>query len=251
VADGGPSKWLRALFVLGGVALLGLAAAWPSLPRRGPSRVEVNEALTGVNTGLSYAWVLKTPSGAVLVDTGGDVEGQVLLHELSVQGLNPEDVHSILLTHGHLDHWSGAHLFPNARVWVGPGEAAILRGQFPLKSPVGRLLGLLPRPPVPQRLEAARDGEELELDGEKVLAVHVPGHTPGSMAYLWRGVLFSGDSLVRSNSGLAPAPFFLSESRAQNVASLHKLLELPFTRAADGHSGLTDNAREELRGLLR
>jgi hydroxyacylglutathione hydrolase len=251
VADGGPSKVLRAVFVLGGLALLGLAAAWPSLPKRGPSRVEVGEALTGVNTGQSYAWVLKTEHGAVLVDAGGDAEGQALLKELSAQGLSPEDVHSILITHGHIDHWAGAHLFPNARVWVGPGEAAVLRGQLPLKSPAARLTGLLPQPPVPSRLEAARDGEELELDGEKVVALHVPGHTPGSMMYLWGEVLFTGDSLVRSNSGLAPAPSLMSESRSQNVASLRKLPELPFSRTADGHSGVTDNAREELRGLLR
>ncbi|ADO70104.1 MBL fold metallo-hydrolase [Stigmatella aurantiaca] len=239
------------MFVLGGVALLGLAVAWPSLPKAGASRVEVGEALTGVNTGQSYAWVLKTQYGAALVDAGGDVEGKALLKELSVLGLSPEDVHSILITHGHMDHWAAAHLFPNARVWVGPGEAAILRGQFPLTSPVGRLTSLLPRPPVPPHVESVRDGEELELDGEKVLAIHVPGHTPGSTMYLWRDVLFTGDSLVRSNSGLAPAPFVLSESRSQNVSSLHKLLEVPFTRTADGHSGVTDNAREELRGLLR
>ncbi|WP_225410091.1 MBL fold metallo-hydrolase [Stigmatella hybrida] len=251
MADSGPSKWLRAVFVLGGLAVLGLAAVWPSLPKRGPSRVEVGEALTGVNTGQSYAWVLKTEDGAVLVDAGGDAEGKALLQELSAQGLSPEDVHSILITHGHIDHWAGAHLFPNARVWVGPGETAILLGRVPLKSPVGRLTGLLPRPPVPTQLEAARDGEELDLDGEKVLALHVPGHTPGSMMYLWRDVLFTGDSLVHSNSGLAPAPFLMSESRAQNVASLRKLAEVPFTRTADGHSGVTDNAREALRGLLR
>ena len=149
MADIGPSKWLRAVFVLGGLALLGLAAVWPSLPKRGPSRVEVGEALTGVNTGQSYAWVLKTEDGAVLVDAGGDAEGKALLQELSAQGLSPEDVHSILITHGHIDHWAGAHLFPNALVWVGPGETAILLGRVPLKSPVGRLTGLLPRPPVP------------------------------------------------------------------------------------------------------
>ena len=56
------------------------------------------------------------------------------------------------------------------------------------------------------RLEGIdRDGP-LDIDGESIDAVLLPGHTPGSVAYLFRGILFTGDSLLRlGNHALAAA----------------------------------------------
>jgi glyoxylase-like metal-dependent hydrolase (beta-lactamase superfamily II) len=109
----------------------------------------------------------------------------------------------------------------------------------------------VPRPPLPARLEPVEDGEELDLDGEKVHVILVPGHTPGSAVYLWRDVLFTGDVLVRSNRGLEPSPFFFSEDNAQNSESLRKLRDAAFSRVADGHAGITEGAREQLDKLLK
>ena len=180
-----------------------------------------------------------------------DPQGKDLLAELAAQGVKPEQVHTILLTHGHVDHWGAAHLFPDARVLHGPGEDALLRNEYPQKSVVGRLTRSSPRPPLPARLEPVEDGEELDLDGEKVRVILVPGHTPGSAVYLWRDVLFTGDVLVRSNRGLEPSPFFFSEDNAQNSESLRKLRGAAFSRMADGHAGITEGAREQLDKLLK
>jgi glyoxylase-like metal-dependent hydrolase (beta-lactamase superfamily II) len=252
VAKDSPSKLARALFILLGLVLLVAAWAWPQLPRRGAERIPVTPELTGVLLdGYAYAWVLKTPNGAALVDAGMDPKGKQLLAELASAGVSPEQVHTVLITHGHVDHWGGAHLFPNARVVVGPGEAAVLRGEFVQKSLVGRLTRSMKKPPVPARLEEVKDGEALSVDGETIRVIHVPGHTPGSAVYLWRDVLFTGDTLVNSKRGLGPSPFIFSESRKQNLTSLEKLREVSFSRVADGHAGLTLQAREQVLKLLK
>jgi glyoxylase-like metal-dependent hydrolase (beta-lactamase superfamily II) len=252
VAKDSPSRLARALLILLGLVLLGAAWAWPQLPRRGEARIPVSPELTGVLLdGYVYAWVLKTPHGAALVDAGMDAQGKGLLAELASEGVSPEQVHTVLLTHGHVDHWGGAHLFPNARVVTGPGEAAVIRGEFVQKSLVGRLTRSMARPPVPAKLEEVKDGEELSVDGELIRVIHVPGHTPGSVVYLWRDVLFTGDTLISSKRGLGPSPFIVSESRKQNLASLAKLREVPFSRVADGHAGLTLGAREQVLELLK
>jgi glyoxylase-like metal-dependent hydrolase (beta-lactamase superfamily II) len=36
------------------------------------------------------------------------------------------------------------------------------------------------------------DGKTFEIDGETITAIHTPGHTNGSAAYLWGDVLFAG-----------------------------------------------------------
>ncbi len=251
MAKDSPSRLARGLFILLGLLMLGAAWLWPHLPQRDGARIEAGPELVGLlSGGYVYAWVLKTPHGAALIDAGADPQGKELLAELAARGVRPEQVHTILLTHGHVDHWAGAHLFPNARVVLGPGEGALLRGEYVQKSLVGRMTRSMARPPLPAQLEEVKDGEALEVDGEPIRAIHVPGHTPGSMVYLWRDVLFIGDVLVRSNRGLDSSPFIFSESNEESRASLRKLKGLEFSRIADGHAGLTVEARQQLEKLL-
>ena len=95
-------------------------------------------------------------------------------------------------------------------------------------------------------------GQVLTLDGEEVRIVALPGHTPGSTAYLWKDLLFSGDALLgRGADEVALAPWFFSESQDQARESLERLAELPFTRMADGHVGVTADARFKLLRMLR
>jgi hydroxyacylglutathione hydrolase len=252
VAKDSPSRLARALFILLGLVLLGVAWVWPQLPQRGKARIDAGQGLTGVLTrGYAYAWVLRTPHGAALVDAGADPQGKELLEVLAAQGVKPEQVHTILLTHGHVDHWAAAHLFPHARVLAGPGEPALIRGEYPQKSLVGRLTRSMARPPLPAKMEEVKDGQELDVDGEQLRAIHVPGHTPGSVMYLWRDVLFTGDALVHIHKGLETSPSIFSEDNHEGRESLRKLRDVDFSRTADGHAGLTVGAKGQLLEFLK
>lgn len=44
-------------------------------------------------------------------------------------------------------------------------------------------------------------GDVLQFGGEQIQALHTPGHTAGSMSYLWRGHLFTGDTLLINGCG--------------------------------------------------
>ena len=46
-----------------------------------------------------------------------------------------------------------------------------------------------------------KDGDVRNVGGERVLALHTPGHTAGSMCYLWRGHVFTGDTLLINGCG--------------------------------------------------
>lgn len=252
MAKDSPSRLARFLFIVLGLLVLGAAWVWPLLPRRGGARVDAGNGLVGVLTaGYAYAWVLKTPHGAALVDAGADPKGTELLAELAKQGVEPEQVHTVLLTHGHPDHWAAAHLFPNARMVVAASELPLLRGEYAQKSLVGKMTRSLARPPLPTKLEPAEDGKVLDVDGEQIHVFLVPGHTPGSVVYQWRDVLFLGDVLVRNKKGLAPSPGIFSEDNVQNRQSLEKLRNVDFARVADGHAGLTVDGREQLLKALK
>ncbi|MBV5292236.1 MAG: MBL fold metallo-hydrolase [Curvibacter lanceolatus] len=45
------------------------------------------------------------------------------------------------------------------------------------------------------------DGQTLAFGGESLLALHTPGHTAGSMSYVWRDHVFTGDTLLINGCG--------------------------------------------------
>ena len=45
------------------------------------------------------------------------------------------------------------------------------------------------------------DGDILNLGAEKISVIATPGHTPGSISFLWRNYLFTGDSLLINGCG--------------------------------------------------
>ena len=46
-----------------------------------------------------------------------------------------------------------------------------------------------------------QDGDTLAFGGETLKALHTPGHTSGSMSYLWRDHVFTGDTLLINGCG--------------------------------------------------
>ena len=85
-------------------------------------------------------WLIQTPSANVLFDTGvapravpgllrndplarfGDED--LLIHRLDALGLEPDDVHMVVLSHLHFDHAGGAALFPHSELVVQKDEYA-------------------------------------------------------------------------------------------------------------------------------
>jgi sulfur dioxygenase len=45
------------------------------------------------------------------------------------------------------------------------------------------------------------DGDSVELGGERIDVIATPGHTPGSLSFLWRDRLFTGDALLINGCG--------------------------------------------------
>jgi glyoxylase-like metal-dependent hydrolase (beta-lactamase superfamily II) len=219
-------------------------------PPDGP-RVEAAPGVVGIEAGGAYAWIVRTPRGAVLVDAGLDAAGTAILAELKAAGVEPRQVHAVLITHGHPDHYAAARLFPTATVVIGSGDLAMMRGDRTHYSAFGKVMGaVMPLPPAPMTITALRGGERLEYDGASFAVIATPGHSPGSLMYLYQDVLFTGDSLMRRKGGVTIVPSFFSEDAARNRDSLRALAALPFDKIADGHAGVAAGAREKLARFL-
>lgn len=66
-----------------------------------------------------------------------------------------------------------------------------------------------------------QDGDTLKFGGEVLKALHTPGHTAGSMSYLWRHHVFTGDTLLINGCGRTD---FQSGSAEALYRSLNQVL---------------------------
>jgi glyoxylase-like metal-dependent hydrolase (beta-lactamase superfamily II) len=86
------------------------------------------------------------------------------------------------------------------------------------------------------------DGEIVDVMGTPVEVFAIPGHTPGSAAYVVHGVLFLGDSPAMDEKTMAPSAF-VNDDSAPNQMSLRNLAERLMDRRtslrqiAFGHHG--------------
>lgn len=193
------------------------------------------------------AWAIELHDGVVMVDTGerADVRDSPfsrfdvrpedeITPQLHKQGIDPADVHTVVITHLHGDHVNGVGAFPNARVLVSRAE---LRFAATLQARIGRRV-------THQTLPADFAPEALDFDGPgigafgashaiteegNVVIVPTPGHTPGHCA-----VLVVEDDLHRLIAGD-------SSYDQQQLLDVH----------VDGVSPKPSLARETMRTIIR
>ena len=86
------------------------------------------------------------------------------------------------------------------------------------------------------------DGDELEFGEFKLLAMHTPGHTPGSMCFVVANHAFVGDTILAGGIGKQTPE---TDLRRQMVSIGTKLLRLPpATALYPGHGPATSLERE-------
>ncbi|MCO4748025.1 MAG: MBL fold metallo-hydrolase [Proteobacteria bacterium] len=143
----------------------------------------------------------------------------------------------VLITHTHIDHVLGLRDVPDAPVYVGPGELQSHSLTNAALVPTMKQL-LDARAPLeiwPTDGEARLEGlVAIDVLGDETLwALHVPGHTPGSMAYLARTTtgpqLFVGDTshtLWGWENGVIPGGFTEEpDANQQSLDALRRLVE--------------------------
>jgi len=187
----------------------------------------------GTRVNGPVVWVVPVEGGVVLVDTGFDESGWVLS-----EALDGREVKGVLLTHSHIDHISGAWLF-DVPVYIHqddvPGlEEAGAGSNFwvaLMEVPLGA-------PPVPEGLVEVRDGDVVEIGGAEFHAVHLPGHTPGHTAWLYRDLLFMGDALPMRQTEEGELRFNLPPEYPDLAARhLRRIRAIGPNEICDGHNG--------------
>ncbi len=240
--------WALGFVVLGSIilfAVTGLSYVSSLLPQGQAERVTGPHGIVGLDTGGSFAWVVPVRDGVVLVDAGIDRDAAALRKEV---GGRP--VLGILLTHGHADHTAGVAAFPDAPVWLAEADHPLLSGAVEERSPLAIAYRRVAGTPANHgELSTVADAAEVTLGGEVFHATAAPGVTAGSVTWLWRDVLFTGDA-VWGGAALQLPPDALCEDAAGVKDAARRQLPLDFDTVADGQIGVSSTARAALHALL-
>ncbi len=120
---------------------------------------------------------------AVLIDPGSveaNIEKFIRTHSLRIRG--------ILNTHGHFDHVAANHYFADkykVDVWGHNADLPLYGGKMSLNRPS----------------KFFNPGEVLKMGSLNLTIIHTPGHTAGSVCFLVRNSVISGDTLFKRQIG--------------------------------------------------
>ncbi len=190
----------------------------------------------------THCYLLIGSERAALIDTGlGVADIRSVVERLTDRPV------LALTTHAHWDHIGGHGLFPS--IGAHEREVGWLTERFPV--PLAAVKANLLREPCdfPPEFDAdqyrlyrgpvtrvLRGGDEIDLGGRRIIALHTPGHSPGHCCFYEpeRGTLYSGDLIYR---GCLYA-FYPTTDPVAYMHSVHRVSRLPVSRLLPGHHEL-------------
>jgi len=147
-----------------------------------------------VNFG-SCVYLIKLKDKNILIDTSSKENSKDLLGELEYLGIKKEDIDIILITHSHFDHIGNINLFANAKVFDYNNIS-----KFPIK---------------------------------EIKIIKTPGHTQDSVCYLYKDILFSGDTIF--HNGWVGRVDFPESDPYKMKESLEKISKIKYKTLCPGH----------------
>ena len=170
-------------------------------------------------------WIVGNDAECVVIDPAHDADAV----EAAVAG---RKVTAILLTHGHDDHIAAVGEFRervNAPVYLNREDWMLWERVFPGTEPD----------------HAIEDGDTFDVAGARLVALHTPGHSPGSMCFSLRQ---RGHRLQRRH----PVPGRPGRHRPvlQRLPHHHRVHQEPAADAPGGHRG-ADRPRRSDDGRRR
>ncbi len=225
-------------------------------------------------------YLLRDGDGYTLIDTGlrTDESRSALEASLATAHVGLEEIRRILVTHIHPDHFGLAGELrerTGAQLIIHRLEVALMEPRYAraedLVREVGRWLEVNGVPaPAREFLQtasmAAREfvsvvspdvllegAERLTLDGQELVAIWTPGHSPGHCAFYWpaRRLLFSGDHLllkISPNIGLHPQSS--ADPLDDYLASLRRVAALAVDEVLPAHGPSFHDARQRVNEIL-
>ncbi len=192
-------------------------------------------------------YLIFTGANAALVDAGCGIDPSRIIDNIRSCGVMPEQIAYLLITHCHIDHIGGAGAVrqitkcrtvahEHDAVYCETGDDTVTAAKWYGKS-VSPFT-------VDDKLSAPV--ETIFLDEREISAIHVPGHSPGSVVYLFES---DGQRVLFAQDVHGPLHPVLQSDQADYIRSLHRIVDLEADILCEGHFGIY-RGKDEVRRFV-
>jgi len=201
--------------------------------------------------GLSHSfdcniYLIKCENELVLIDSGAGVEVKSIFENIKNDGLRPENISKVIVTHSHADHVGGCKKIKEktgCKIYAPWGADKIIEGKTNEGEEglrIAKKSGLYsPEYEYPHAKidEVIQDKDRIKIGNEELRAICVPGHSKYSTCFLLekneRRILFTGDTVFFNGAiGLLNFP---GSSLADYRENIDKLSGLSIDVLLPGH----------------
>lgn len=151
--------------------------------------MEIKTFVLGLLNNNTYLAINRENNTCLLIDPSTpskDVANYIESNSLNLQ--------AILLTHGHFDHIGGVCFFKekfNCKVYMHADDVDFIDNPLKISRRYDKFeVDIL-----------VKDGDVLDLCGEKIKVAHTPGHSLGGVCYVLDNVIFCGDTIFKGSYG--------------------------------------------------
>jgi glyoxylase-like metal-dependent hydrolase (beta-lactamase superfamily II) len=189
----------------------------------------------------------KSEAGLILIDAGITFEP---FQNIEKEGFKSADLKHCLITHGHLDHYGVCHRLKefNKDIKFYAHELDADRIERKQTEPFpNQFYAKYKYEPVKVTNRITKDNKILKFGQLEIKCIHIPGHTPGSIAYVLdiggKKILFAGDIPgIAINIG--------DSNLNQYIKSMEKILKLDIDIMCEGHEEVSQPA-EKVRRFIK
>ena len=183
----------------------------------------------------------------VLIDTGAGWSVDKIISNVRSFGLNCKNLSKILLTHCHIDHIGGVPEIKRrfgSKIYIHKLDAPPLENGDPVLTAAKWYQTSFPPTPVDVKFNLSE--EILTIGQQKIICLHTPGHTPGSICiYLDR----PGKRILFAQDLHGPILPEFGSNLDDWDRSTKKLLDLEADILCEGHFGIY-KTRKEVRDYI-
>jgi len=172
----------------------------------------------------------------ILIDTGAGWSVDKIINNIQKLGLSSKDLNKVILTHCHIDHIGGMPEIKKrfgSKIYIHKLDAPPLENGDPILTAASWYQTTFPPTPVDVKFNLPE--EVLTIGEQKIVCLHTPGHTPGSISiYLDK----EGKRILFGQDLHGPLLSEFGSNLEDYGRSTKKLLDLEADILCEGHFGI-------------